>query len=83
MRTRLMSLLTRWCALPLLILLIDAAAVSAQSSFLDELRIERPSESVGDEEVPPRFSYATSVDQRESALDPHIGLGQHARPQGK
>ena len=61
MRTRLMSLLPRWCALPLLILLIDAAAVSAQSSFLDELRIERPSESVGDEEVPPRFSYATSV----------------------
>ena len=54
-----MTLLTRWLAVPLLIVLINAAAVCAEDSFLDELRIKNQSESVGDEEVPPRFSYAT------------------------
>jgi len=58
-----MSLLTRCLALPLLIGLINTAAVCAEDSFLDELRTGRQPESadVDEEGTPPRFSYATGA----------------------
>jgi len=75
-----MSLLTRWLALPLLIVLINIAEVCAQSSFLDELRIERQSESVGDEEVPERFSYATGVRKDAGDDDTSVNDGRFDFP---
>ncbi len=69
-----MNPLTRWLAVPLLMVLINPVTVCAEDSFLDELRITGQHESPGDEEVPPRFSYATD-DRRvegddESSLEP-------------
>lgn len=68
-----MNLLTRWLAFPLLIVLLNSVAVRAQGSFLDELRLKRQPESPGDEEVPPRFSYATGV--RHVAGDDETSIG--------
>lgn len=68
-----MNLLTRWLAFPLMIVLVNTVAVCAQSSFLDELRLKRQPESSGDEEVPPRFSYATGV--RHDAGDDETPIG--------
>lgn len=56
-----MNLLTRWLAISLPIVLINTVAVRAEDSFLDELRIERQSDPIGEEEVPRGFSYATGV----------------------
>ena len=56
-----MNLLPRWLGFPLLIVLINTAAVCAEDSFLDELRIKRQSDPDDDEQVPARFSYSNSV----------------------
>ena len=61
MRTRLMNLLIRWIAFPLLIVLINTVAIGAQGSFLDELRIKRQPESFGERNVRQGFSNATGV----------------------
>ena len=62
-----MNLRTNWLTFPLLIVLIHSGAVCAEDSFLEELRIRRQSESVGNEEVPARFS--DTMNGRNAARD--------------